>query len=251
MNEMQVFKNSEFGELGVLQIDGKEYFPATACAKALGYKNHRDALIRHCKMEGVVKHDVGVETGLKADGTPAMQTVNKKFISVGNLFRLITHSKLPSAEKFERWVFDEVLPTIRKQGSYSASNANPSIEFISQIITATVTEVFKQLIPAIVDIVRTVVHDEIKAVIPYDQTPSQFNDTNPLPILKTEPYVEKQKCKIETFPLHIINEVDKMFCEMQTQQALNFSMISRFCTMNGYSVSSPSVKRYFDKHFAS
>lgn len=190
MNEMQVFKNSEFGELGVLQIDGKEYFPAKACAKALGYKDTINAIKLHCK--GVVKHHLPTNGG--------MQKVN--YIPEGDLYRLITHSKLPSAEKFERWVFDEVLPTIRKQGSYSSEKSNPSIEVISQIITSTVTEVFKQLIPAIVDIVRTVVRDEIKAVIPYDQTPSQFNDTNPLPILKTEPYIEKQKCKIETFPLH-------------------------------------------------
>lgn len=152
MNEMQVFKNSEFGELGVLQIDGKEYFPATACAKALGYKEPKHAIKQHCRW--------GVKHTLPHPQNPT-KVISMNFIPEGDLYRLITHSKLPSAEKFERWVFDEVLPTIRKQGSYSSEKSNPSIEVISQIITATVTEVFKQLIPAIVDIVRTVVRDEI------------------------------------------------------------------------------------------
>ena len=49
MNEMQVFQSSEFGELGVLEIDGKAYFPATACAKVLGYTNPKKAIIDHCK----------------------------------------------------------------------------------------------------------------------------------------------------------------------------------------------------------
>ena len=57
MNELKVFQNSEFGELGVLIIDGKEFFPASQCAKILGYTNPRDAIKRHCKSEGVVKHD--------------------------------------------------------------------------------------------------------------------------------------------------------------------------------------------------
>ena len=102
MNEMQVFQNSEFGELGVLEVNGKPYFPATACAKVLGYSNTKDAIIRHCK--GVVKHDLPTNGGI--------QTMN--FIPEGDLYRLITHSKLPAAERFEKWVFDEVLPSIRQ-----------------------------------------------------------------------------------------------------------------------------------------
>ena len=49
MNELKVFQNSEFGELGILLIDGKEYFPATQCAKVLGYKNPQDAIRSKCK----------------------------------------------------------------------------------------------------------------------------------------------------------------------------------------------------------
>lgn len=105
-NQVQVFTNEEFGRLTVLEIDGKPYFPATECAKILGYSNAKDAIIRHCK--GVVKHDLPSNSG--------MQRFN--FIPEGDLYRLIIRSKLPSAERFEHWVMDEVLPTIRKHGAY-------------------------------------------------------------------------------------------------------------------------------------
>lgn len=102
-----VFQNSEFGELEVMYIDDKAYFPATECAKILGYTNPRKAIIDHCK--GVTKRYSLTEGG----------TQQKNYIPEGDLYRLITHSNLPAAEKFESWVFDDVLPAIRKQGFYS------------------------------------------------------------------------------------------------------------------------------------
>lgn len=118
MSELKVFNNSEFGRLEVLIIDGKEYFPATDCAEILGYKKPHDAIDRHCRITGTTFHGVGVVTGKKKDGSDAIQKVIKKFIDEGNLYRLIVSSKLPEAEKFESWVFDHVLPTIRKHGAY-------------------------------------------------------------------------------------------------------------------------------------
>jgi len=110
MNNLQVFKNTEFGELKVLVIDGKEYFPATDCARMLGYSNPHKAVIDHCKYltKREVPHPQNPE-----------KTININYIPEGDLFRLIVKSKLPAAERFERWVFDEVLPTIRKHGVYA------------------------------------------------------------------------------------------------------------------------------------
>ena len=105
-NAIQVFENVEFGSLGVLMIDGKPFFPATDCAKTLGYKDPFDAINRHTK--GSVKHRVLTDGGEQAT----------KYISEGDLYRLIIRSKLPAAERFEAWVFDEVLPSIRKYGAY-------------------------------------------------------------------------------------------------------------------------------------
>jgi prophage antirepressor-like protein len=107
--KMQTFNHSLFGEIEIVTIDGKEHFGATQAAMLLGYANPRDALIRHCREDGVVKHDVIDKLGRK-------QQMN--LITEGNLFRLIARSKLPGAEEFEKWVFDDVLPIIRKTGSY-------------------------------------------------------------------------------------------------------------------------------------
>ena len=132
MNELKVFQNSEFGELGILLIDGKEYFPATQCAEILGYAKPRNAISRHCK--GALKQGVLTEGGI--------QQVN--YIPEGDLYRLIVNSKLPAAERFERWVFDDVLPALRKYGGYGEIQLE---ELIAKTVTVTVTETIKQLMP--------------------------------------------------------------------------------------------------------
>jgi len=115
-NQVQTFHNKEFGSLEILLIDDKPYFPAAECAKILGYRNPHKAINDHCPH--LTKREVGVQTGIKGDGSPAFQTVEKTFIPEGDLYRLIIRSKLPAAERFERWVFDELIPTIRKYGAY-------------------------------------------------------------------------------------------------------------------------------------
>lgn len=106
MNELQIFNSGEFGEIRTIEIDGKPYFVGTDVAKALGYSNPRKAILDHCK--GVTKRDTPTSSGIQS----------MSYINEGDLYRLIMKSKLPSAEKFESWVMDEVLPTIRKTGSY-------------------------------------------------------------------------------------------------------------------------------------
>lgn len=109
-NEIEIFENEEFGRIRTTEIDDKVLFCGSDVAKALGYSNTRDAISRHCK--DVVKCDTLTNGGVQSLG----------FISEGDVYRLIMHSKLPSAEKFERWVFDNVLPTIRKTGAYIANS---------------------------------------------------------------------------------------------------------------------------------
>ena len=115
-NNLQVFENSNFGRLEILVENGKEYFPAKEVAAILGYKNPADAILRHCKNEGVVFHEGVANSGF------GEQTVSKKFIDEGNLYRLIVKSNLPQSEPFESWVFDEVIPSIRKTGMYMTDN---------------------------------------------------------------------------------------------------------------------------------
>lgn len=105
---MLTVSNSEFGKLDILIEDGKELFPATECARILGYTNPQRAIREHCK-------------GVNNLVTPYSKGTQKKnFITEGDLWRLIIRSRLPAAQKFEKWLFDEVLPEIRRTGGYRA-----------------------------------------------------------------------------------------------------------------------------------
>ena len=107
MTNMEIFNNAEFGRVRIIEENGSFLFCASDVAKALGYSNVHSALQRHCK--GVVKRDTVTSTrGIQA----------LTYIPEGDVYRLIVHSKLPSAERFERWVFDEVLPSLRRNGIY-------------------------------------------------------------------------------------------------------------------------------------
>lgn len=114
MHELQIFNNEEFGQVRTVEIDGKPYFVANDVARALGYSVPKDAISRHCK--GALKRRYLTEGGKQ----------EMKIIPEGDMYRLITHSKLESAERFESWVFDEVLPTLRKTGSYEMPKAKKS-----------------------------------------------------------------------------------------------------------------------------
>ena len=129
--DIQIFSSNQFGQLRTVEDGDKVYFVAIDVAKALGYSNTRDAINKHCK--GVAKRDVPHPQNKD-------KTVEVSVIPEGDVYRLITHSHLPAAEKFESWVFDEVLPTIRKHGAYATPDtldkmiASP--EFGIKLLTA-------------------------------------------------------------------------------------------------------------------
>lgn len=111
---MQIFENEEFGKIRTLTDDDKTLFCASDVAKMLGYAKPRNAIATHCK--GALKRGIPTKGGIQ----------EALFIPEGDVYRLIAHSKLPSAEKFESWVFDEVLPSIRKRGGYIIGQENMS-----------------------------------------------------------------------------------------------------------------------------
>ena len=125
MQELEIFKNEEFGEVRTVMIDDKPYFVANDIASALGYKRPADAVSAHCK--GSVKYRYLTNGG--------QQEV--KIIPEGDVYRLIIKSKLPNAQKFESWVMDEVLPAIRKHGAYmteqTIEKALTSPDFLIQL----------------------------------------------------------------------------------------------------------------------
>ncbi len=113
---VQVFNNEEFGQVRTLEIDGMVYFSNTDVCGALEINNPSQALKR-LRKDGVISNEVIDNLGRK-------QVM--KFISESNLYKLIFQSKKKEAEKFTDWVTDEVLPTIRKHGSYVAP-VNPLV----------------------------------------------------------------------------------------------------------------------------
>ena len=117
--DIQIFKNDRFGEVRVVEIEGKTYFVGIDVTRALGYKNVNDAISRHCR--GYVKHAVPDSQGFN-------QMTN--VIPEGDVYRLAAKSELPGAEEFESWIFDEVLPTMRKTGGYMLAGADDTPDVI-------------------------------------------------------------------------------------------------------------------------
>ena len=129
MNEVKIFENEEFGKVRTL-IEGEDkvLFCGTDVAQALGYSNTTDALKRHCRciVKREVPHPQSPEKNLETN-----------FIPESDVYRLIFGSKLEDAEKFQNWIFDDVIPTIRKTGGY-VNNDDLFIEtYFSQVEEST------------------------------------------------------------------------------------------------------------------
>lgn len=108
MNKLQIFKNSDFGEIRTVTIDNEPWFVGKDVADILGYSNTRDSLARHVEEED--KADVVIHDGSQ---NRSMSAINES-----GLYSLVLSSKMPEAKKFKRWVTTEVLPAIRKHGAY-------------------------------------------------------------------------------------------------------------------------------------
>lgn len=115
MNKLQIYKSEQFGTIRMdVDENGKPLFCASDITKALGYANSSKAIAMHCKEKGITKRYTLTNGGKQA----------LTYIDEGNMYRLITHSKLPDAEAFETWVFDEVLPEIRRTGGYNSQQSD-------------------------------------------------------------------------------------------------------------------------------
>lgn len=145
MNEVQIFNSPEFGSVRTLEENGAVLFCGTDVARALGYRNPRDAISKHCK--GVVKRD-GVSQTTNQHGTTTEQKNEMSFIPESDLYRLVFGSKLPTAERFTDWVTSEVLPTIRKHGAYMTREALDAAirdpDYLLRIVTALKEETDKR-----------------------------------------------------------------------------------------------------------
>ena len=110
---IQIFNNTEFGEIRTMEINGEPWFVGKDIAAALGYSNPRDALSKH-----VDSDDKGVANCDTPSGTQKMTIINES-----GMYSLILSSKLEGAKRFKRWVTSEVLPSIRKTGAFATDSA--------------------------------------------------------------------------------------------------------------------------------
>ena len=117
MNGLMVFNNAEFGQVRTIEINGEPWFVGKDVAVALGYSNSRKALLDH------------VDDDDKTDGVTIRDSIGREqtpiLINESGVYALIFGSKLPNAKKFKRWVTSEILPTIRKTGTYSITQTKP------------------------------------------------------------------------------------------------------------------------------
>lgn len=205
MNELQIFRNNNFGEIRTLEKNGKILFCGSDVAKALGFKDTVNALKQRCKKDGVAFHHITDSLGRQQQA---------KFIDEGNLYRLIVSSKLPSAEKFERWVFDEVLPSIRKTGGYGTQFITK--KDLQEIITQTATAV-------------------VNALNNQNNTPTNFSKWN-IP--------RRGNGKIDRLPTHLKISVEQMLLA-----GMSYREIVDFLADNNEYMSQMAVCNYAKKYF--
>lgn len=125
MNDLQIFNSEEFGQIRTVTIDNEPWFVGYDVADALGYKNQSDALAKH-----VAEEDKQVLQ--KSQITTLAFVPNRGFtcINESGLYALIFGSKLESAKRFKHWVTSEVLPSIRRTGSYEMEQYSPEMKAI-------------------------------------------------------------------------------------------------------------------------
>ncbi|MBR2805881.1 MAG: phage antirepressor KilAC domain-containing protein [Oscillospiraceae bacterium] len=120
MNDLQIFKNEEFGEIRTIEIDGEIWFVGKDVAAALGYQAERNAIAAHVDEDDKMMHRISA-SGQNRDMT---------IINESGLYSLILSSGLENAKKFKKWITSEVIPSIRKNGGYLANQENMTPEQI-------------------------------------------------------------------------------------------------------------------------
>ena len=131
--ELQIFNNPEFGEIRTTVIDGEPWFVGKDITATLGYQNASKALADHVDDDDKLNNETLVSLGQRGGW----------LINESGLYSLVLSSKLPTAKKFKRWVTSEVLPTIRKTGSYSIPKVTPNPHYRTRMIGTAVRDVGK------------------------------------------------------------------------------------------------------------
>lgn len=174
MNDLQIFKNDKFGEMRTAEINNIPYICLADVCKILEIGNVSQLKTR-LNQDGVITNEVGVQTGYKKDGTPAIQRVKATFINESNLYKVIFQSRKPEAEQFTDWVTSEVLPSIRKTGGYIYGEENMN----EDELIATAIQVMNRKIEALKleNIQQRQIIGELEPKADYTDTILQSKDT--------------------------------------------------------------------------
>lgn len=210
--EIQIFKSVEFGSVRTLEIDRVIYFVGKDVAQALGYADTNKAIAMHVDDEDKLNDKTASSLGQRGGW----------LITESGLYSLILSSKLPTAKKFKHWVTAEILPSIRKTGSYSEINLE---EIITRTATAVAAEIAKQFITA----------------------SQQETKSSAKPVKKiAKAYKYSTPSKISTLPPEIKEQVDEMLRSgnYSCQGVANFIINS-----TGMYISQMSVNRYKRNNF--
>ena len=231
MNEMQVFKYED-NEVRTVEQGGEVWWVLADVCRVLGLTNSR-------MTKKQLDED---EKGVSQIYTPGGKQ-DVTIISESGLYKVILRSDKPEAKKFTRWVTHEVLPTIRRTGSYSASGAQTvTMEQMVQLATAMAT------IAAAMENIMT--HLPQPGEQPPTMTAAWRANYHPGPrkkVVATPP--GNGILRMETFPPDVLSAVNSMMEQMVEEQTLNFSEIARYCNKMGCTISNPSVRRYYDKYY--
>lgn len=133
MNDIQVFSNPEFGEIRTIEQDGEPWFVGKDVAAALGYGEGKS--LANAVADHVAAEDKGVTEMVTPGGRQKMTIINES-----GLYSLILSSKLPKAKEFKRWVTSEVLPSIRKTGSYAVPKLSKEMQALFLLDQRTVQQ---------------------------------------------------------------------------------------------------------------
>ncbi len=118
-NEIRIFENPEFGKVRTMvDHDGNPLFCGKDVCEVLGYKKPQNAINQHVNPHDALKQGVGVPTGKRSDGSPAVRFYEMLFVNESGFYCLVFGSKLPIAQRFKQWVTSVVLPQIRRTGGY-------------------------------------------------------------------------------------------------------------------------------------
>ena len=210
MNEVKIFENQEFGRMRTVTIDDEPWFVGKDVALALGYKDTKNALKAHVDVEDK-KGGWRITTPY---GEQQMTIINES-----GVYALIFGSRLPSAKKFKHWVTSEVLPSIRRTGSYGMQTEN-LMEAADKLLA--VSENLAQAAVAISNAVESL--SQMVGRLQKEAGMGYSEAGTPLIKAENPDSYGKSRCKLETFPAELVSQVDEMQGAMVQQQNLNFSM---------------------------